>query len=316
MKRQLRRKKYRRKKFKHLLFVLSVLVVFLIVLLRGEIIANISDGEVIQDIEQQPQYNQSVTENNEPEVELPKDRWNYSSKYEYTPPTVRNGIEVKSILANYAESYPEFQDVYNNISDFPEDMLAALCNNPDMLEFVKGYPSADTSVIGSISEEDTAERIPLLIQWDTRWGYYPYGDDNVALSGCAPTCLSMVIVGLTGNNNITPAVVAQYATDHDYYLKGTGTVWKIMTEGCVHFGVRGKMIALSRAKVFSELEKGHPIICSMGAGDFTTLGHFIVLAGIKDGKIIVNDPNSKVRSSRLWDYEVLEGQIKNLWAFS
>ena len=105
MKRQLRRKKYRRKKFKHLLFVLSVLVVFLIVLLRGEIIANISDGEVIQDIEQQPQYNQSVTENNEPEVELPKDRWNYTSKYEYTPPTVRSGIEVKSILANYAESY-------------------------------------------------------------------------------------------------------------------------------------------------------------------------------------------------------------------
>ena len=54
----------------------------------------------------------------------------------------------------------------------------------------------------------------------------------------------------------------------------------------------------------------------MRKGDFTTTGHFIVLVGIEDGKIKVNDPNSKERSNLLWDYERLEYQIKTLWEFS
>lgn len=39
--------------------------------------------------------------------------------------------------------------------------------------------------------------IPALIQWDERWGYAPYGSETIiAVSGCGPTALSMVISGL------------------------------------------------------------------------------------------------------------------------
>lgn len=64
-----------------------------------------------------------------------------------------------------------------------------------------------------------------------------------------------------------------------------------------------------------ELENGHPIICSMGRGDFTTTGHIIAITGIKDGKFIVRDPNSKERSNKLWSYEKIAPQIKNLWSY-
>ena len=89
-----------------------------------------------------------------------------------------------------------------------------------------------------------------------------------------------------------------------------------MTEGARNFGVRGEELGLSESSIVSELENGHPIICSMRPGDFTTSGHFIVLTGVEDGKIRVNDPNSKVNSEKLWDYDRLESQINNLWAFS
>ena len=52
----------------------------------------------------------------------------------------------------------------------------------------------------------------------------------------------------------------------------------------------------------------------MRAGDFTTSGHYIVLAGIEDGKYRVNDPNSYANSEKLWSYEQIEGQIRNLWS--
>ena len=89
-----------------------------------------------------------------------------------------------------------------------------------------------------------------------------------------------------------------------------------MTDGARQFGICGEEMGLSESEVFSKLEAGHPIICSMRPGDFTTTGHFIVLTGVKDGKIRVNDPNSRKRSEKLWDYERLEYQINNLWMFT
>ncbi len=41
-----------------------------------------------------------------------------------------------------------------------------------------------------------------------------------------------------------------------------------------------------------------------------------MLVGVEDGKIRVNDPNSRIRSEKLWDYETLAPQIKSLWAFT
>ena len=51
----------------------------------------------------------------------------------------------------------------------------------------------------------------------------------------------------------------------------------------------------------------------MREGDFTTTGHYIVLRGVEDGQFQVNDPNSVVNSEKLWSYEQIEGQIRNLW---
>ena len=51
----------------------------------------------------------------------------------------------------------------------------------------------------------------------------------------------------------------------------------------------------------------------MGKGDFTTSGHYIVLVGMEEGLLRVNDPNSYANSEKLWPYEQLESQFRNLW---
>ena len=72
-------------------------------------------------------------------------------------------------------------------------------------------------------------------------------------------------------------------------------------------------IPLVKKRIMDNLEVDNPIICSMRAGDFTTTGHYIVLVGCEDGLIRVNDPNSYINSEKLWSYEQLEPQIRNLW---
>ena len=238
-----------------------------------------------------------------------------SARYQAATPAKLNKDEVKSKLCTLSQKYPEFKNIYKNINIYPESLLASLCNTPEMIDFVKGYPDSANTAYGNITKKELSKGIPLLIQWDKRWGYTSYGNSDIGISGCAPTCLSMVISGLTGNKTITPYKIAKFAEKNKYYIEGTGTSWSIMTDGASSFGITGTEIPLSKDSIFSHLNNNEPVICSMRPGDFTTAGHFIVLTKTENGQIKVNDPNSRSRS-RLWSYETLEKQIKNLWAFS
>ena len=246
----------------------------------------------------------------------PNEGMSYDSKYKSSRPQQLSSEEIRDRLQKLAKQYPEFEEILDNSDQYPEKLLSALCNNPDMIDYVKGYPNADGKVHGGLTSKELSQDSPLLLQWDARWGYVDYGDNKMGLSGCAPTCLSMVIVTLTKNVSATPDAVAKYAEENGFYMEGTGTAWSLMTEGSKHFGVHGSEIGLNKSVIFSKLEAGHPIICSVRPGDFTTAGHFIVLAGVENGEIRVHDPNSIARSNQLWDYETLEGQIKNLWTFT
>ena len=105
-------------------------------------------------------------------------------------------------------------------------------------------------------------------------------------------------------------------TDNGYYTSEWGTRWDLMTIGIKSFGIVGKTFALTKENLYNELNSGHPVITSMRPGDFTTVGHFILLTGVEDDKIKVNDSNSKIRSEKLWDYDVIAPQIKGQWSFS
>ena len=225
------------------------------------------------------------------------------------------GGDARRRLEKMAKSSETVRTILDHADQYPDDLLELLANNEETADFVLDYPQKkDLAPAESIGE--LTGGIPLLLQWDERWGYTVYGDNLIAINGCGPTALAMAAAGLTGDAGITPARVAQYAAAQGYYEGEAGTSWALMTEGAAAFGVFGQEIGLSRETVFSELESGHPIICSVRPGDFTSTGHFIVLAGTEDGKIRVNDPNSRARSEMLWEYDRLEPQINNLWAYT
>ena len=223
--------------------------------------------------------------------------------------------EILRELQNLVAQDPRVQDVIDRRQDYPEDLLRMLSRNLDMLDFILEYPEKQGRVFADTIGEVEVGEIPLLLQYDQRWGYGAYGASSVAVSGCGPACLSMVAAGLTGDNTVTPYAVAQYAGQEGYYVYGAGTSWSLMSRGASHFGVEGEELPLMKSRMESALREGRPIICVVGPGDFTTSGHFIVITGMRDGQFTVNDPNSAERSSMLWDYETLEPQISNLWAF-
>ena len=197
-----------------------------------------------------------------------------------------------------------------------EALIHPIGHNPELTEFESHYPDSIGHFADTIMPEEISGMIPHFLQWDPRWGYAPYGDNVIGLSGCAPTCVSMVMIWLTGDPTYTPKYVADYATNNDYYIEGNGTKWSFFTEGVAGLGITGYDLKLKKRAVYKSLKHGNPIICSMYPGDFTTSGHFIVLSGIENDSIRLLDPNSRQRSTRLYSFKELEWQIHHLWAFS
>ena len=221
----------------------------------------------------------------------------------------------KSIdLETEAKKNNKIKTILDNKENIPEVLLEMLSRNSDMTDYVLGYTENKGKVFSDNIGNVTKGEYPLLLQYDKRWGYGMYGDSVIAISGCGPTSMAMVIAGLTGKNNITPYDIAEYAYNNGY-CESVGTSWSFFTEGVKYYNIIGTEVPLSKSRMIEELKSGHPIICSMKKGDFTTTGHLIAIVGVKDGKFIVNDPNSPERSKKLWSYERLESQISNIWAF-
>lgn len=197
-------------------------------------------------------------------------------------------------------------------SDYPQSMIELLERNPEAETFVLEYPTYEQQDF-DLSEYEDCETVPLFIQWDQRWGYVRYGSDVIGITGCGPTCLAMVGFYLTGDAQFSPDVVAEFSEQEGYYEPGCGSSWTLISEGGVKLGLDVTEIPLVKSRIDRNLEVGNPIICAMGPGDFTTSGHYIVLVGIENGSYRVNDPNSYINSERLWSYEEIEGQIRNLW---
>ena len=215
-------------------------------------------------------------------------------------------------LNEFSKLDTRIKKIIKNYDEYPEKLLMSLSMNIELTPFVIDYPSKK----GKVYSEDVGDfegDIPRLFQWDERWGYGSYGTSNVAVSGCGPTSLSMVVVALKKDKTITPYKVAKLAEEKGYYVENSGTSWDLIREGAKDYGLKVNELPLSESSMKNALNNGHYIICNMRKGDFTINGHYIVVTGVENGKFKVNDPNSLLRSNMLWEFSRIKGQIKNLW---
>lgn len=109
-------------------------------------------------------------------------------------------------------------------------------------------------------------------------------------------------------------MIKNYADENGYCVDGGGSLWTLMSEGAQKLGIDSTELPLDKQRVINNLEVGNPVVCIMGPGDFTKKGHFIVMTGIENGKIKINDPNSIENSNKLWNFDDISSQINNLWA--
>ena len=200
---------------------------------------------------------------------------------------------------------------------YPEKLKEMAQKNSETIDFVYNYPQLKDEVWNiDLTEESQSDQVPLLMQWDERWGYITYNGGMMGYGGCGPTTLSMVVLYLTRDASATPAAVAAYAESAGYCVPGSGSTWSLIKEGCEHYGLHASEVAMVENRIRDKLDEGCPVVVTVGPGDFTDSGHYMVIVGYDDQGFIINDPNSRTNSEKRWTFDQLNGQVRNLWAMS
>lgn len=209
----------------------------------------------------------------------------------------------------YNEHYDEFSDG-NHIQSK---------RNPSVIEF---FAHSLLENPGSYAKDPGYDpfpeyAMPYFSQWDQRWGYTEYAGAEFGISGCGPTALTMVYTHLTGDKDMTPQSMGEFATNNGYALDGNGSSWMLMSEGAEKLGLTVETLILHKPVIDEALLAGKPIILVLGPGHFTSQGHFVVIHDIDaNGDYLIFDPFNIHNAFRTFSYAELEDQIRNIWAYS
>ena len=200
------------------------------------------------------------------------------------------------------------------LDDYPEDIKKMLVLNDETEEFVTQYPAKIVHYIPDghdLNEFKNCTSPPLLMQWDTRWGYMKYDDNVFGLTGSAPTCLSMVSIYVLQNVSMTPVFIASFSRNGGCEKLPE----KLLSQGARSMGMNVVEVPRNNPRLREAVqEKGSAVICMLRS---QTMSQFIVIRNVdKDGNYLINDPASKKRSDTAYSFADLNKDIKRIWKYS
>ena len=216
--------------------------------------------------------------------------------------------KIYTIVYN-GEAY--FEDKIFALSDEQKELAENYAQNlsvflgDGMMQGLLPAESADLVSLGDIRFSDGATQVVYYNQLDKRYASKPYGTDDIGTYGCGPTCMAMVVSSLT-NETVDPVEMAHWAYENGYWcsksgsyhtlIPGAAQAWGLSVEGCT---------ASEPQRILDALADGKLVVALMTKGHFTKSGHFIVLRGVQDEKILVADPASYRRSQKVWDLSII-----------
>ena len=218
--------------------------------------------------------------------------------------------EIIKNVEKQAASDPKAKWVYDNYYNISNVEAYLTGNDTDTIEFVYNMNNGETDFKSTPGESIKLNRkTPYYIQWDNRWAYLDLGERNIGISGCGPTSVSMVLSRLKNDPNITPDKVAK---DAKSYMTSEGISWNFFSKEAEKYNYAVKDINLDENEMKKALKSG-PLIVSVKKGYFTLFGHIFVIDSYKDGKFLINDPNSVKNTMRPWTYDEIKDQIVHIW---
>lgn len=207
------------------------------------------------------------------------------------------------------ESY--FSDVVFQLTDDQKELASDYASNlslflgDGLLQNLEAWTGNSITALGDVTFTDGITPVVYYNQLDERYAGKAYGTDNIGGYGCGPTAMAIVVSSLT-DDMVDPVEMAEWSYNNGYWCKSSGSYHALIPAAAGEWGlpVSGCTTAEPQ-RITDALANGKLVVAIMSEGHFTSSGHFIVLRGVKDGKIMVADPASYTRSEQLWDLSII-----------
>ena len=161
------------------------------------------------------------------------------------------------------------------------------------------------------------------LQTDPRWGALDYSAQgektNIAVSGCGPTAMAMVLA-TWADPRVTPQSECAWALAHGYKAPHQGTYYGYFAPAAKRFGLTCRMLngvtlygkpdSPYHAQARAALDRGDLVIACMGKGLWTSSGHFVLVWKIEGNTVYLNDPASTRAIRTQGDYALFRRQVK------
>lgn len=164
------------------------------------------------------------------------------------------------------------------------------------------------------------------LQTDPRWGNLDYSapgeKTTIRASGCGPTAMAMVLA-TWADPSVNPQNECAWALAHGYKAPHSGTYYGYFEPAGKRFGLKvyrlnysniyGNSRSAYHAQARDALDRGDLVIACMGKGNWTSSGHYVLVYGVKDGIVYINDPASTKKSRTQGSYALFVQQVKYYW---
>lgn len=218
------------------------------------------------------------------------------------------------------ENWIVYTIVYNGETYFADEVFHLTAEQKDLADdyaynlslflgdsMFQGLPDGYTSItsLGNVRFTDGQTEVVYFNQLDERYADKPYGTDDIGGYGCGPTAMSIVVSSLT-SETVDPIQMARWSYENGYWCSKSGSYHSLIPAAAKEWGLNVEGCSASEGqKIVDALSNGKLVVAIMLKGHFTSSGHFIVLRGVKGGKILVADPASYDRSSMEWDLSII-----------
>ena len=233
---------------------------------------------------------------------------------EETDPDTNEKSTVTEKWMIYTISYngeAHFADNVFQLTDEQKELAADYAANlslflgDGMLQNLTAWNGNSIPSLGDIRFEDGGTPVVYFNQMDERYADKPYGTDHIGSYGCGPSAMAIVVSSLAGEP-VDPVEMADWAYKNGYWCKGSGSYHALIPGAAKAWGLPVSGCSASEPqRIIDALSEGKLVVAIMAKGHFTSSGHFIVLRGVQDGKVMVADPGSYKRSNQLWDLSII-----------
>lgn len=200
-----------------------------------------------------------------------------------------------------------------SLSDYPDEIIRMFEMDEETKDFVLNYPK---KIVGGNDEEiDLSEYAectepPLLMQWDSRWGYREYNNSVVGLSGSAPTCLSMAALYELHDMSMNPLYMVNLAMENDWESKPE----KLLSDGARMIGMSATEIPINDSRLRQAVNSDMTVVCLTDGKYLSTV--FVIRGINENGNYMINDPMSRKNSEREYTFADIQNHLKKMWGYN